>query len=315
MTRTTLGRTVALFVVVQATAVAAGPQLASSGVRYGDGGTALVPLVAGLAVGTAAGLAVGRYGLSPRVVRAVVTGSFTLALWFALAPVAGRLAGSLTAGLLGGVGALAGTWLLARSDRRTVRNAVTAVATGGVAAVFGGSLTPPFAVLAAVAVTGYDIIAVYVTGHMQQLAAVGQRLDLPTVFVVGGSDAVESRHAATRRATDDSSGSETVGSTDETRTGESSDRVRTSESGDRVRTTDDTRLVVGAGDALFPAILTASVATHLPATAVFEQIIAPAMGGVVGLLALQWVVARDGTHAGLPFVVGGSLVGWLMTVV
>ncbi|ESP87480.1 hypothetical protein, partial [Candidatus Halobonum tyrrellensis] len=58
----------ALFFAVQLLALVVAPRLAGTGVSYGEGGDALVPLVAGLALGTLLSLAVVRYGASRRLV-------------------------------------------------------------------------------------------------------------------------------------------------------------------------------------------------------------------------------------------------------
>ena len=322
-------RLIGVYLLVQAVAVAAAPRLAADGVSYGSGGSALVPLAAGMVVGTVAGVAVAKRGLSPRLFRVAVVGSFGVGVWFATAPLAGVVLSRVFAAVAGGVAAVAGVAVTVWSDRQSVRNAVTAVGTGGVAALFAASLSPPFAVAAALAATGYDALAVYVLGHMQRLAAVSQRLELPTVFVVGSGGSSE---ADSMPADADSVPSESDSTlpdaeslspdADSTRpNGVVSDSLPAENDTTPVTGSVDTpaqssasTLLLGTGDALFPAIVTASVATQSSGLGV-AGVVASAGGGLAGLLALQRLVARGDTHAGLPFVVGGTLVGLLTVVV
>ncbi|MFC7068192.1 presenilin family intramembrane aspartyl protease PSH [Halobaculum lipolyticum] len=274
-----------LFLAVQLLALAAAPRLAGSGVSYGDGGDALVPLVLGLAVGTVLSLAVVRYGASRRLVRGVMLVSLGAAQWFALSAFLGPVAGA--------VAAAAGTLLAWRVPRPAVRNAVAVVGVAGGAALFGASLDPVYAAGALVLAAGYDAYAVYGSGHMLDMADASADLRVPSMFVVPTDDGYDD--AAT------------------TVTGEGRPAAT----------------LLGAGDALFPAMLTASVAvasrwavfvpgdfvdTGLPFVGEFHvAVLGPLVGSLVGLAALQtFVHRRGGVHAGLPFVNGGALLGWLL---
>lgn len=324
---TAVAGTLALFLGVQGVAVVLAPTLASEGVQYGDGGAALVPLVAGLVVGTLIAVAVARYGVSPRLFRAMVLVGFAVSIVLAVGPLAvrslagvgGTVAGVENAVWLGGaVGLLAAvvaTWVVVRTERAAVRNVLAAIGTAGVAAVFGASLSPAFAAVGLGLAAVYDAIAVYGTGHMQQLAGLGSRLDLPTVFVVG-RDAEGDRAAADEvsRTVEENEASRTAGA------GGPSAPVETA--GRPAETNGSSGfggLLFGTGDALFPAMLAASVRTHTATIQVvggpspLVAVVGPVVGSVVGFLVLQAIVARGGTHAGLPFVAGGAVLGWLVT--
>lgn len=254
-----------LFLAVQLLALAAAPRLAGSGVSYGSGGDALVPLVLGLAVGTVLSLAVIRYGASRRLVRGVMLVSLGAAQWFALSAFLGPVVGA--------VAAAAGTVLAWRVPRPAVRNAVAVVGVAGGAALFGASLAPAYAAGALVLAAGYDAYAVYGSGHMLDMADASADLRVPSMFVVPTDDGYDDANATV-------SGDGTPAAT-----------------------------LLGAGDALFPAMLTASVGVGAPGTLAAA---APLLGSLAGLAALQVLVHRvRGVHAGLPFINGGALVGWL----
>ena len=270
----------ALFLAVQVLALLVAPRLAGSGVSYGDGGgLALVPLVVGLVLGTLLSLAVVRYGASRRLVRALLFVSLGAALWFACAAFLGSLGGALAA--------VVGVGLAWYSSRPAVRNAVAVVAVAGAAGLFGASLDPPYALVALVLAALYDVYAVYVSGHMVAMADASAEMRLPSMFVVPTSDAYDD--AALRPG------------------GEGAPAAT----------------VLGAGDALFPAILTASAAVDLGPWSGF--LAAPLgfplpvwgalVGSLAGLAGLQWFVHRHaGVHAGLPFVNGGAVAGYLIGV-
>ena len=273
-----------LFLAAQLLALAAAPRLAGSGVSYGSGGDALVPLVLGLAVGTLLSLAVVRYGASRRLVRGVMLASLAAAQWFALSAFVGPVAGAVVAA--------GGTALAWRVPRPAVRNAVAVVGVAGGAALFGASLDPLYAAGALVIAAGYDAYAVYGSGHMLDMADASADLRVPSMFVVPTDDGYDDATA--------------------TVTGEGRPAAT----------------LLGAGDALFPAMLTASVsvsssvplvsgtpsAFSVPSLgAVHVAVLGPLLGSLVGLAALQaFVHRRGGVHAGLPFVNGGALAGWLL---
>ncbi|MFC6793790.1 presenilin family intramembrane aspartyl protease [Halobaculum halobium] len=173
----------------------------------------------------------------------------------------------------GAVAAAAGTVLVWRVPRPAVRNAVAVLGVAGGAALFGASLDPAYAAGALVLAAGYDAYAVYGSGHMLDMADASADLRVPSMFVAPTDDRYDDARA--------------------TVTGEGTPAAT----------------MLGAGDALFPALLTASVGVASPGSLAAA---APLFGSLIGLAALQVFVHRvRGVHAGLPFVNGGALVGWL----
>lgn len=263
-----------LFLVVQLLALGVAPRLSGSGVSYGDGGDALVPLVLGLVVGTLLSLAVVRFGTSERVVRGLMLVSLGTAQWFAFAAFLGTVPGA--------VAAVVGTLLAWRVPRPAVRNAAAVVGVAGGAGLFGASLAPVYAAGALVIAAGYDAYAVYGSGLMTDVADAGAKLRVPSMFVVPTDDGY-----------DDST-------------------LRVGGSGAPTAT------MLGAGDALFPAMLSASLAVNATAPAVAlggvsvsAAAVATVLGSLAGVVALQvFVHRRAGVHAGLPFVNAGALLGW-----
>lgn len=273
----------ALFLAVQLLALIVTPRLSSAGVSYGSGGDALVPLVLGLILGTLLALAVARWGLSPQFLRGLVYVSLGVSVWFAATAFLGP-----TVALIPAVAAGLAVW---RVPRWEIQNGIAAVGVAGAAGVFGASLSPTFAAVALVVVAVYDAYSVYWSGHMIDLADTSAQMRLPTAFVVPTTDGYEDT---------------------EVRVGEDAEA-----SGGK-----PAAALLGAGDALFPAILAASADAH---TATIQVVgggpplgVAPAAlgavgGGIVGFLALQVLVQyRGGVHAGLPLLNGGAILGWLL---
>ncbi|MEF8774417.1 MAG: presenilin family intramembrane aspartyl protease PSH [Halobacteriales archaeon] len=161
----------------------------------------------------------------------------------------------------------------------------------------------------------YDAYAVYGLGHMKELAAGGIGLQVPIMFVVpterGGSFLDADPGALTDGGDaggDDSSEAETMDVDDGSESGGKRD-------GSAVT-------LLGLGDAVIPGMLAVSAGQFLPAPAVVPVLNAnlPALGalagGVVGLVALNYVLARfEGAHAGLPPLNAGVLAGYLVGTV
>ena len=280
----------ALFLAVQLLAVTVAPRLATSGVSYGEGGDALVPLVLGLVAGTLLSLAVVRYRLSETLVRLVMLASLGVAVWLTLSAFLGPV--------LGGLGAVACALLAWRTRRWEISNVVAVVAVAGAAGLFGASLSPPYAVGALVVAAAYDVYAVYVSGHMAALADASVRIRVPAMFVVPADDGGDGGDGG---AVDDADG-----------------LVLDAADGDGDGR--PTATLLGAGDALFPAMLTASAAVE-HATGLWyppplllglaPRAAGALLGSLVGFAVLQAFVHRyPGMHAGLPFVNGGSVLGY-----
>lgn len=280
-TRGAVAGTTALFVATQALALTLSGPVGASGLVLdpGDGGaaTGLAAVVAGLALGSLLVLAIVRFGLPPMVVRAVLVGSFGVAIALvarAALPVGWALAVALA------LGAVAAVWV---HPEWYVVDAVTVAAVAGVAALLGMSLGRAAVLALLVGMAVYDAFAVYRSGHMLTLADAAAGLGAPTMFVVPTERGVSARNI----------------------TGVDPDAA-----GDG-----GAFAVLGAGDALFPAVL--AVAGLGVGAAVAGPVTLPALGAVagslVGMAALQALVhARPGVHAGLPFLDGGAIAGYLV---
>ena len=272
----------ALFLAVQLLAVVVTPRLAGRGVSYGDGGGAAL---VPLVLGLALGTVLALAVARWGVSPNVLRGLTTLSL-----SVSVWFVGTAFFGPVGGVvpAALA-VVVITRSRRLGLRNAVAAVAVAGAAGVFGASLAPRYAVLALLVVAVYDAYSVYYSGHMVELADTSLQLDLPNAFVVS-EGATDTDDITVAPETTEPDGSHAT--------------------------------LLGAGDALFPALLAASAQSHTatvqvvgggPPLGVAPTAVGAVVGGLVGFLALQAVVQRrGGVHAGLPPINAGAVVGWFL---
>lgn len=192
----------------------------------------------------------------------------------------------------GAIGAAVGAVLAWRVPRWEVRNAIAVVGVAGAAGLFGASLSPAYAIVALLFAAAYDAYAVYVSGHMRTVADASERMKVPAMFVV-----------PTDADYDDDRGS-----------------IGGDGGGKPVAT------ALGAGDALFPAMLTASAAVehatgvwfgHAPplVLGLAPRAFGALLGSLIGFAALQFLVQRrGGIHAGLPFVNSGAVAGFLVAV-
>jgi presenilin-like A22 family membrane protease len=178
------------------------------------------------------------------------------------------------------------------------------------AVVFGAAAIPmlglgfgPLPVVVLLVVwAGYDAYAVYVSGHMQELAAGLGDLRAPIVFVVP-----HSRSFSMRDPEFDLIG----GDEDDEDDGEQSESPARSEIA-----------LLGLGDAIIPGMLAVSAGHFLDAPAVVPALNANApalgalVGGLVGMGGLLYLVHRvEGAHAGLPPLNAGVLGGYLLGAV
>lgn len=151
---------------------------------------------------------------------------------------------------------------------------------------------------------GYDAYAVYVSGHMQELAAGLGELRAPIVFVVPGSLSYSLREE----------GLELADGEDDDEATESPD----SPADDGMHNV----ALLGLGDALIPGMLAVSAGEFLDAPVLVPALNAnlPALGalvgGLVGMGGLLYLVHRvEGAHAGLPPLNAGVLGGYLVGAV
>jgi len=183
------------------------------------------------------------------------------------------------------------------------------------AVVFGAAAIPmiglgfgplPVVVLL-VAWAGYDAYAVYVSGHMQELAGGLGDLKAPIVFVVPHSLDFSMRDPAFDLMGGDESED---GATDEPPADDADAPTRSEIA------------LLGLGDAIIPGMLAVSAGQFLDAPTLVPALNANApalgalVGGLVGMGGLLYLVHRvEGAHAGLPPLNAGVLGGYLVGAV
>lgn len=232
---------------------------------------------------------------------------------------------------------------------------VVAVVAGAAAiAMLGLSFGPLPIVVLLVLWAAYDAYAVYVSGHMKDVAAGAGSLKLPMVYVVptrrdyslreAGLDLGLDEADADTASAVETDGDETAGAV-ETDGGASGNARGLEPAGGNEATPSDDRgadvgaaeggdadptagrsgrpaMILGLGDALIPGMLAVSAGHYLEAPTIVAPLAlnGPALGalagGVVGLAALVVVLHRfDGAHAGLPPLNAGVLGGYLVGAV
>ena len=164
------------------------------------------------------------------------------------------------------------------------------VAAGGLIAILGISFTilPVFLLLIALAV--YDAIAVYRTKHMIRLADIVTEMKLPILMVM--PESADYDYAAAPPLS-------------ETRKVPMEERAAT---------------FMGLGDVVIPGILVVSAFVWLPSSpkilglsASLWVALGALVGSLIGYAVLMRRVSRGEAQAGLPFLNGGALVGYIVT--
>lgn len=163
----------------------------------------------------------------------------------------------------------------------------------GSAAVLGVSfgILPSLILLIVLAI--YDAISVYKTKHMITLAEGAMEMRLPILFVIPQKMDFEM---------------------------EELDRT---DLHDRSKDKDRTALMMGVGDAVIPGILVVSAAVSLSAgegNLVYSSdallvAFGTMIGAFLGFAALMKMVSSGRPQAGLPFLNGGAIIGFLLTYV
>lgn len=163
----------------------------------------------------------------------------------------------------------------------------------GSAAVLGVSfgILPSLILLIVLAI--YDAISVYKTKHMITLAEGAMEMRLPILFVIPQKMDFEM---------------------------EELDRTDLQ---DRSKDKDRTALMMGVGDAVIPGILVVSAAVSLSAgegNLVYSSdallvAFGTMIGAFLGFAALMKMVSSGRPQAGLPFLNGGAIIGFLLTYV
>lgn len=162
----------------------------------------------------------------------------------------------------------------------------------GAAALFGISfgILPAIVLLGALAV--YDAISVYGTEHMLTLASGVMELRLPIVLVIPTTTAYSFVEEGGETASEASEGEREADSPAER-----------------------PAYFIGLGDAVMPAIMSASAAFFLDTPRVLGVELAALtaiVGTLLGLVVLMRMVFKGRAHAGLPLLNGGAIAGYLV---
>ena len=203
----------------------------------------------------------------------------------------------------------------------------------GAAGIFGISfgVLPAILLLAVLAV--YDAISVYGTEHMLTLASGVMDMKVPVLFVVPtsldysfrrddagmddtGAESRSSDESESAKAADTETAADTVAETSVDAT-DGTDGPGEGAQDDPDPLQRDA-LFIGLGDAVMPAILTASAAFFVDTPSVLGIELAALgalVGTIVGLLVLLRMVLRGRAHAGLPLLNGGAILGYLLAAV
>ena len=143
----------------------------------------------------------------------------------------------------------------------------------GIIAIFGISLSVPLVILLLAFLAIYDAISVYKTKHMIDLGDTILRFHLPMLLVI------PKKWGYSFRKEKDFSGEKNA-------------------------------IFIGLGDFIIPGILAASV-FHFGGS--LSAALACILGSVIGLALLMSLAKSGKPHAGLPWLNGGALVGYLIS--
>jgi presenilin-like A22 family membrane protease len=310
--RATVLGVLGLFLAVQLGALAFAAPFAGGGAgaveNPGDPTFGVVYLVGVLVVSGLLLVAVRRG--ATWVLRAFAVFASGLLSWFVLLALLPPVA---VAGvpLLPTVGAAGLVALLVVYPEWYVINAVGVLTGVGAAGLVGVTLgvLPVLVLLTALSV--YDAVAVYGTGHMGSLAGGAVESRAPVLFVVPG----DRSFSYLDREDDEGDGDEKQPRPDGGRPPDSS---RPPGEG-ATPAPPGGALFVGLGDAVMPTTLAVSAVTYLPAPLLGVPVVAlslPALGAVLGTLAglgvLLLAVRSGRVHAGLPPLNGGAVLGYLL---
>lgn len=264
-------------------------------------------------------LAAFRYDLGDLLVRAFLLGSagtLTATAVAALTGIGEIATDGFALGLPTGPVSIAialGTFALLWVYPEWYVNDVAAVVFGAAAIPMLGLGFGPFPVVVLlIAWAGYDAYAVYISGHMQELAAGLGDLKAPIVFVVPHTLSFSMRDPEFDLIGD--GGESEAGDADDLADGSTDDAADNPESPARSDVA-----ILGLGDALIPGMLAVSAGAFLDAPTVVPALNANApalgalVGGLVGMGGLLYLVHRvEGAHAGLPPLNAGVLCGYLV---
>jgi presenilin-like A22 family membrane protease len=279
----------AIFLGVQFVALLLVPLFPSNYEAFGNPNSPINPLIYifMLLVMTAIILALVKYGLG-KVIKVIFLAAVFISLSFVLLPVIFLIVPDINLALAGAV-AVAGFLdaLLIVKPEWYVVNIVGFVVGCGAAVILGISLgiLPALMLLSILAI--YDAISVYKTKHMVSLAEGVVPLNLPVLFVIPKRRDFKMAELSEKPLTED---------------GEERDAM-----------------FMGVGDAVIPTVLVVSAIAFLPPHSFYfydaNDLVAlgTLVGSVIGFVLLMRQVMNGKPQAGLPFLNGGAILGYLLT--
>jgi presenilin-like A22 family membrane protease len=284
--------------------------------------------VGAILVATVVLLAAFRYSLD-RSIRAVLIAISALLAWYVLQVVIPPVVSVGGLNVIALVGALGVAVALYVHPEWYVIDGAGVLMGAGAAGLFGISFGPLPALVLLSALAVYDAISVYGTEHMLTLAGGVMDLRVPVVLVVPltlsysflAEDAVPETAQRSEEGETTDGRSAADGDADIDDTADAGTEATDSDTADAGNDRD--ALFVGLGDAVMPTILVASAAAFAPVAPLSLGIpplslnvplpaLTAAIGTLVGVVVLIWLVAKGRAHAGLPLLNGGAIAGYLL---
>lgn len=278
-----------MFVIVQVTAIAITPTFREAKVQAFEQPEKLsnVILYLGLIlVITIAILVIARYGWK-KLLRGMILFAVLITIIYVLYPLFWKFIPSISINdtaidiplVLGLAWAGVLTYYLYKFPEWYVVDTIGVVIAAGAASVFGLSFHILPAVILLIALAIYDVIAVYKTKHMIELADSVVELKLPVILVLPKKSGYSFMRQKSLK--------EQIASKKEREA-----------------------FFMGLGDLVIPAILTVSAFRFVESILVAYSTL---LGSLIGFIILTSLVARGKPHAGLPLLNAGALLGYFIS--
>ena len=213
------------------------------------------------------------------LVRWVMLGAIWFSLFSTLYTLSWFMLGDFLAVGVSALLSLGLVYLLVRWRRWYIIDTAAVLLGAVTTTVLGISLSPPLTAALLLLLTVYDAIAVYKTKHMLTLAETILDSGLPLVLIVPRGGYVE---------------------------GGNVDIVKGSSQGER------RAYYMGLGDLIIPGCLVVSIYSTMGSVGL-PIIVAVLLGTLVGFAVLSVLVARGKPQAGLPFLCGGAVMGYVVS--
>lgn len=241
----------------------------------------VVYLIVMMLVGTAVILALGRL-FSGRLVRWVLMGVTWSSLFSTFYSVSFFVVGDPFATWVSLVGSLLFVAALMKWRRWFLIDAAALLLGTAAMALIGISMSPPFMAILLIGLAVYDAIAVYGTGHMLSLAEIVINSGLPLVLIIPKVRGYEDEKLVILSKSPQGVGRKAF--------------------------------YLGLGDVVLPGCLVISVYDSLGIVAL-PIVYSIIFGTLIGFLVLSFFLGKGRPQAGLPFLCGGAILGYLISSV